>query len=229
VTRKNKEPLVTTPLNPQGTVPATQPPSEARKTRQKWPWIIGGIVLLLLIVSVSCGNEKSSTPMTTTTTPDTQAPAAPAHVTVPGELVGKNAQLADDELRRLGITNIGYTSQDAGSKVESLLENWIVTKVEPAPGTVVLTTDTVMITATKKHGPVAPVAPSAVSAPAPALPAAPVPSPAAPAPAPADSSPGGPYYRNCAAARAAGVAPLHRGDPGYRAGLDRDGDGVACE
>ncbi|MGS2808168.1 excalibur calcium-binding domain-containing protein [Nocardia sp. MW-W600-9] len=37
------------------------------------------------------------------------------------------------------------------------------------------------------------------------------------------------YYKNCAAARAAGVAPLHRGEPGYRSGLDGDGDGVACE
>jgi len=37
------------------------------------------------------------------------------------------------------------------------------------------------------------------------------------------------YYANCTAARAAGVAPLHRGDPGYRSGLDRDDDGVACE
>ena len=37
------------------------------------------------------------------------------------------------------------------------------------------------------------------------------------------------YYRNCAAARAAGVAPLYRGEPGYRPALDRDGDGVACE
>ncbi len=37
------------------------------------------------------------------------------------------------------------------------------------------------------------------------------------------------YYANCAAARAAGAAPLHRGDPGYRTGLDRDGDGTACE
>ncbi|MFG2332242.1 excalibur calcium-binding domain-containing protein [Streptomyces sp. NPDC048604] len=37
------------------------------------------------------------------------------------------------------------------------------------------------------------------------------------------------YYRNCAAARAAGVAPLHRGDRGYGAHLDRDGDGTACE
>src|SRR5262249_45892047 len=37
------------------------------------------------------------------------------------------------------------------------------------------------------------------------------------------------YYPNCDAARAAGVAPLYRGEPGYRSGLDRDGDGVACE
>ena len=37
------------------------------------------------------------------------------------------------------------------------------------------------------------------------------------------------YYANCADAWAAGAAPLHRGDPGYRAGLDRDDDGIACE
>jgi hypothetical protein len=37
------------------------------------------------------------------------------------------------------------------------------------------------------------------------------------------------YYANCTEARAAGDTPLYRGDPGYRAGLDRDGDGVACE
>lgn len=36
-------------------------------------------------------------------------------------------------------------------------------------------------------------------------------------------------FRNCAAARAAGAAPLHRGDPGYGPWLDRDGDGIACE
>ncbi len=37
------------------------------------------------------------------------------------------------------------------------------------------------------------------------------------------------YYKNCTAARAAGVTPLHRGDPGYGSHLDRDNDGVACE
>lgn len=36
-------------------------------------------------------------------------------------------------------------------------------------------------------------------------------------------------YPNCAAARAAGAAPLYAGQPGYSSKLDRDGDGVACE
>jgi hypothetical protein len=35
-------------------------------------------------------------------------------------------------------------------------------------------------------------------------------------------------YANCDEVRAAGKAPLHSGDPGYSAKLDRDGDGVAC-
>ena len=37
------------------------------------------------------------------------------------------------------------------------------------------------------------------------------------------------YYPNCAAARAAGVTPIYRGQPGYGTHLDRDGDGKACE
>lgn len=37
------------------------------------------------------------------------------------------------------------------------------------------------------------------------------------------------YFTSCAAAKAAGKAPLRKGRPGYRVGLDRDGDGVACE
>ncbi|WNV91748.1 excalibur calcium-binding domain-containing protein [Umezawaea sp. Da 62-37] len=71
--------------------------------------------------------------------------------------------------------------------------------------------------------PPAPVAPP----PAPVAPPVPAPvAPPAPAPAPPASSA---YYKNCTAARAAGVTPLHRGEPGYGSHLDRDGDGIACE
>jgi len=62
--------------------------------------------------------------------------------------------------------------------------------------------------------PAVPVAPAPVPAPVPVAP---------PAPAPAV------YYKNCDAARAAGAAPVHRGDPGYDSHLDRDGDGIGCE
>lgn len=37
------------------------------------------------------------------------------------------------------------------------------------------------------------------------------------------------YYANCTAARAAGAAPVRRGDPGYASHLDRDNDGIGCE
>jgi len=36
-------------------------------------------------------------------------------------------------------------------------------------------------------------------------------------------------FRNCTEARAAGAAPVRRGDPGYGPHLDRDNDGVGCE
>lgn len=63
---------------------------------------------------------------------------------------------------------------------------------------------------------------------------APVPAPApklvpAPAPAPAPPAPAAAYYPNCAAARAAGAAPVYSGTPGYGTHLDRDRDGIGCD
>lgn len=74
-------------------------------------------------------------------------------------------------------------------------------------------------------------APGPVPAPVPAPAPAPAPVPA-PAPAPVPVAPpvgAAVTYANCAAVRAAGAAPLHRGAPGYSSKLDRDGDGIACE
>lgn len=39
----------------------------------------------------------------------------------------------------------------------------------------------------------------------------------------------GDVWRGCNDARAAGTAPIYRGEPGYRDGMDGDGDGIACE
>ena len=88
-----------------------------------------------------------------------------------------------------------------------------------------------------------PPEPVPVTLPVPLLPEAPppptetsqVPPPPPPTPPPTQPQPYVPppassvYYSSCADARAAGAAPLHQGDPGYRSGLDRDGDGIACD
>ncbi|MEH3078518.1 MAG: DUF1524 domain-containing protein [Quadrisphaera sp.] len=36
-------------------------------------------------------------------------------------------------------------------------------------------------------------------------------------------------YKNCAAVRAAGKAPIRKGDPGWSTAFDRDGDGIGCD
>ena len=40
---------------------------------------------------------------------------------------------------------------------------------------------------------------------------------------------GSKFYLSCAAMRAAGVAPLKLGKPGFRTALDLNGNGLACE
>lgn len=111
--------------------------------------------------------------------------------------------------------------------------------VAPEPATASTQTTTVTLTTTAITTVTAPAASSSPAPPPKPAPAtssaapkpAPKPQPTAstPQPAPPVAPPEEVYYANCAAARAAGVAPLHTGDPGYRSGLDRDDDGIACE
>lgn len=84
------------------------------------------------------------------------------------------------------------------------------------------------VTVTETSAPVTETVTITEDAPAPPVVSDPEPAPAAVSPAP-KPAPKSTYYPNCAAAKAAGAAPLHRGDPGYSSKLDRDGDGVACE
>ena len=99
----------------------------------------------------------------------------------------------------------------------------LVIRVSPSPST---TTEASAHAVPRETEPTSEAAPP----PPPREEAAPAPQreAAAPAPAPVQEQ-SSVYYKNCQAARDAGAAPLHRGDPGYRSELDRDGDGVACE
>ncbi|MCD9088631.1 excalibur calcium-binding domain-containing protein [Stenotrophomonas sp. SY1] len=47
--------------------------------------------------------------------------------------------------------------------------------------------------------------------------------------APTRIAPASGAFANCSEARAAGAAPVRRGEPGYGPHLDRDDDGIGCE
>ncbi|WP_223884081.1 excalibur calcium-binding domain-containing protein [Pseudarthrobacter sp. BIM B-2242] len=126
--------------------------------------------------------------------------------------------------RKLGLIVVG------GSLVLNLVAVSIFSSLNPATS---VTADQAASVPAPASSP-APESPVAAPtpedpAPAPAAEPAPVAEIAAP-PAPvADPAPVNVTYENCAEVRAAGKAPLLRGQPGYTAKMDSDGDGVACE
>lgn len=71
--------------------------------------------------------------------------------------------------------------------------------------------------------------PVAKSTPRPAVVVSPDPVPTVKRPRVTPTTPPSVYYANCAAVKAAHKAPLYAGQPGYRLGLDRDHNGVACQ
>ncbi|RKR92677.1 PASTA domain-containing protein [Micromonospora pisi] len=88
----------------------------------------------------------------TVAAPSSAAPAktaAPKTLTVP-TLVGKNAAVADDELRKLGFTNISFGSQDKNDTVVILLTNWTVTKQSTKAGAKVAADTLIVLTCTKE-------------------------------------------------------------------------------
>lgn len=108
---------------------------------------------------------------------------------------------------------------------------WAMGTISNAVGPDTITetvTETVVSTVTETPSPVTETVVSTVTE----VPAAPITETVdtetvAPAPITTPSRPT--YYSSCADVKAAGAAPLHRGDPGYSSALDRDGDGIACE
>ncbi|UDY34302.1 excalibur calcium-binding domain-containing protein [Dermatobacter hominis] len=84
--------------------------------------------------------------------------------------------------------------------------------------------------------PAAPVVPStapsvAARAPsaAPAPSTSPAPAPTAPAASPLPTARAQVFFSSCEEASRAGYWNMRRGEPGYSANLDRDGDGIACD
>jgi hypothetical protein len=163
---------------------------------------------------------------------------APVFFIVAASVVGATAP-------QPAVTNAGTATPIQGSAGTPALQQSPTSIAAPAPGPdfspAPAAPPAAVLAPVLSPAPAPAPPPSPVAAPAPARTVAPKiqpapqpkpePNPAPkppPAPAPNDP-PASAYYANCTQAKAAGAAPLHTSDPGYRSALDRDHDGTACE
>ena len=211
------------------------------------------LITLVIVVPVlaGCGGSPAQGAPPTATASTTQV-----LITVP-DVIGMKGDVAAETLKEAGLTQKpNYTDADGEESVMKA-SNWSVTAQDPAAGEQVRADRAITLTVNHDSADAAASASASASAAAaaeasasaaaaaeePPEPAvqkeepAPVEEPAQePAQAPRQSGQNpdsegaaGAYYANCTEAKAAGAAPLYRGEPGYREKLDRDKDGIACE
>ncbi|MGH3780597.1 MAG: hypothetical protein ACRDRO_08180 [Pseudonocardiaceae bacterium] len=102
-----------------------------------------------LFTACSSGDATNTPPVPTTAATD--ANGNNAKLVIPGDLIGKNAQVADDEIRKTGFVNIKYGSTDTTVSVDPAhLADWTVTKVDPAGGSLAQSNDNIVITVAKQ-------------------------------------------------------------------------------
>ena len=219
-----------------------------------WLLLAGSwLITLVIVVPVlaGCGGSPAQGAPPTATASTTQV-----LITVP-DVIGMKGDVAAETLKEAGLTRKpNYTDADGEESVMKA-SNWSVTAQDPAAGEQVRADRAITLTVNHDSADAAASASASASAAAaaeasasaaaaeaePPEPAvqkeepAPVEEPAQePAQAPRQSGQNpdsegaaGAYYANCTEAKAAGAAPLYRGEPGYREKLDRDKDGIACE
>lgn len=210
-------------------------------------WLVALVIVLVPAVS-GCDDSAAHE-----AAPASAAATTPAAVEVP-DVVGMKGDAAADALKKAGLSKSpSYTDADGEESVWAP-GNWSVTAQDPAAGERVPADQEITLTVNHDSADAAASASAAAEASAsaaaeasasaaaeasasaaaeateqaaqeePAQPEAPAQEPQSEPEEPART-----YYANCTEAKAAGAAPLYRGDPGYRAKLDRDHDGVACE
>lgn len=97
--------------------------------------------------STAGSSENSSEPAPSPPQPE---PTVAATLIIPSDLVGMNAAVAEDELRRMGFERIEFGSADPDDTVVILPANWTVVEVSPEPGREVPADATVVLTCTKQ-------------------------------------------------------------------------------
>ena len=209
-------------------------------------WLIALVIALAPILAGcedSSAHESSSRPTATTAT-------TPAMIEVP-DVVGMKGDAAAVALKEAGLTSSpSYTDADGEDSVWNS-SDWSVTSQDPAAGERVPADQAITLTVNDDSAEAAASASASASAAAAEASASAEASEQAVQDEPAQDEPAqdepaqpeepaqrpqqdpkkstSTYYANCTEAKAAGAAPMYEGDPGYRSGLDRDHDGIACD
>lgn len=185
------------------------PSTKPKLVKRRW-----GIVAFLALLTFSFGGTLLPDEETNNEHPAANADSKPtgnSEATTVTKTIHKTTTASSESTSSQANVPVDHPSNEAGiSSLYASQEETYVTEQMPAY-------ESPVPSSTFEEATVEP-------APAPAVVPAPVQEPAS-----APSSGGTSYYANCSEARAAGAAPLYVGEAGYRSGLDRDGDGIACE
>ena len=190
---------MSTPQNHTGAMSVGGTEGQMATKRRKWPWIAGGVVVALIGIGALTDDEKKD---------ETPAPVV-ATTTA-------SSHPATTTTRAAAAPSTTTTVQITTTEHVAVVP--FVSQDEDRTHVVVPTTPVYVPPPTSEYIP-PPPPPKSV---APAY----VPPPVVEAPV---EEPASSYYTNCSAVRDAGAAPIYKGQPGYRSGLDRDGDGIACD
>ena len=198
------------------------------------------IALVIALAPILAGCEDSSAHESSSASPTATTATTPVMIEVPDVVVMKG-DAAAVALKEAGLTSSpSYTDADGEDSVWNS-SDWSVTSQDPAAGERVPADQAITLTVNDDSAEAAASASASASAAAaeasasaeaseqavqdePAQPEEPAQRPQQD-PKKSTST----YYANCTEAKAAGAAPMYEGDPGYRSGLDRDHDGIACD
>ncbi|WP_374776300.1 excalibur calcium-binding domain-containing protein [Streptomyces sp. NBC_01310] len=218
--------------------------SQWERTQKILATVLSGIWFLIPLLSDSpkevegrpqatAAASASPTPSTSPSPTQTAAPTPSAEPLMPSAVGWPYAQ-AEKTVEELIDGEVKALSAYADVTLPTDHGTWLVCFQDVVAGTRLAPQSAAPAVHLVAPGTGCPAAPGTDLRPKPAAPsAAPTTAPTT-APAPDEDETGGGgggnvSYKNCTAVKAAGAAPIRRGDPGYARHLDRDGDGVGCE
>lgn len=202
--------------------PTSTPSPAGGKKRRKWPWMLGaGLVgFVALGATLGDGGASASNPGVSTTTSSADSTTT---TTTPPPTTSSRAPSISPSTQTQTTTPYARTTQaaPAPTTTSSLEYSCSDAAWRESMGTEGDELCGAPWTPRNRPQPPMDTAPSTPenTVPPPATQFTPPPPPQSPSVS----------YENCKEARAAGAAPILRGEPGYGTHLDRDKDGIACD